>query len=338
LITQLEFINFGPIDSIKSEKLSNINLFIGINGTGKTFILKALYAMIKSTEEHKRGDDRRSFEEVLSDKLYWTFQTEKLGELVQKGERKKLKASLTLLNNTSLFFEFGPDTTKKITNLRNTIERKEANSIFLPPKEVLTLFNVIIKTGIQDKSFGFDATYTDLVLALQNPPQKDSNYEEFAQTRQKISDIFEGRVEYDSINNRWTYKKQKSKFLINITAEGIKKIAILDTLLGNGFLTKDSIIFIDEPESALHPNAISRFMEIIYQLSKAGIQFFIATHSYFVVKKLYLIAKNENIDLPVFVGDNMIWQQENLKEKIPDNEIIKESIRLFDEEISVGFQ
>lgn len=338
MITQLEFINFGPIDSIKSEKLSNINLFIGINGTGKTFILKALYAMIKSTEEYKRGDDRRSFEEVLSDKLYWTFQTEKLGELVQKGERKKLKASLTLLNNTSLFFEFGPDTTKKITNLHNTIERKDVNSIFLPPKEVLTLFNVIVKTGIQDKSFGFDATYTDLVLALQNPPQKDTSYAEFAQARQTISDIFEGRVEYDAINNRWIYKKQKSKFLINITAEGVKKIAILDTLLGNGFLTKDSIIFIDEPESALHPNAISRFMEIIYQLSKAGIQFFIATHSYFVIKKLYLIAKNENIDLPVFVGDNMIWQQENLKEKIPDNEIIKESIRLFDEEISVGFQ
>jgi len=69
--------------------------------------------------------------------------------------------------------------------LHNTIERKEANSIFLPPKEVLTLFNVIIKTGIQDKSFGFDATYTDLVLALQNPPQKGRNYEEFAQARQK---------------------------------------------------------------------------------------------------------------------------------------------------------
>jgi len=44
---------------------------------------------------------------------------------------------------------------------------------------------VIIKTGIQDKSFGFDATYTDLVLALQNPPQKGRNYEEFAQARQK---------------------------------------------------------------------------------------------------------------------------------------------------------
>jgi len=44
------------------------------------------------------------------------------------------------------------------------------------------------------------------------------------------------------------------------------------------------------------------------------------------------------LDLPIFVGDNVIWQQENLREKIPDNEIIKESVRLFDEEISVGFQ
>lgn len=338
MIAQFELMNFGPIEVIKSDNLGNINLFIGINGTGKTFILKALYTMIKSTEEYKKGDDRRSFEEVLSDKLYWTFQTERLGDLVQKGEGKKLKATLNLLNKTFLFFEFSSDTTKKISTLYNTIERKERNSIFLPPKEVLTLFNVIMKTGIQDRAFGFDATYTDLVLALQNPPLKGKNYVEVVQARQKISDIFEGRVEYDPNNNRWIYKKGKSKYTINITAEGVKKIAILDTLLGNRFLTKESIIFIDEPESSLHPNAINSFMEIIYELSKVGMQFFIATHSYFVIKKLYLIAKKENIDIPVFVGDNLNWQQESLKEGIPDNEIIRESIRLFDEEIEVGFQ
>ena len=61
-------------------------------------------------------------------------------------------------------------------------------------------------------------------------------------------------------------------------------------MLGNRYLTPQSVIFIAGPESALHPSAISEFLEIVDLLSKQGIQFFITTHSYFVVKKLYLLA------------------------------------------------
>lgn len=49
---------------------------------------------------------------------------------------------------------------------------------------------------------------------------------------------------------------------------------MLDTLLGNRYLDKDSIVFIDEPESALHPTAIVEFLDIITVLAKSGIQFF----------------------------------------------------------------
>lgn len=80
---------------------------------------------------------------------------------------------------------------------------------------------------------------------------------------------------------------------ISMTSEGVKKLSILGTLLGNRYLSKDSIIFIDEPESALHPQLVSVFMDMIMSLSKMGIQFFIASHSYFVIKKLYLLAHQQ---------------------------------------------
>jgi len=65
--------------------VGKINLVIGANDSGKTFLLKALYSAVRTLEEYRRGDERRSAAEILSEKLYWTFQPEKIGDLVSKG-------------------------------------------------------------------------------------------------------------------------------------------------------------------------------------------------------------------------------------------------------------
>ena len=337
MIKQFALENFGPLSSIQAESLGKLNLVIGGNSSGKTFLLKALYAMVRSQEECGRGDDPRGFEEVLSDKLYWTFQAERLGDLVRKGNGNRLKASLTMQDNCALAYEFGQDTNRKIVPLHNNLPLREANSIFLPPKEVLTLAKVILKSGLQDKSFGFDATYVDLVLALQNPTQRGRNYDRFKRSRQQLESIFHGKVEYVAETDKWVYKQGNSRFSVNTTAEGIKKIAILDILLGNRFLTPDSVVFIDEPESALHPTAISQLMDIIYLLSEQGVQFFISSHSYFVVKKLYLLELQHKISISVLISNKVgEWRQQDLRDGIPENEIINESIRLYDEELEVS--
>ena len=146
--------------------------------------------------------------------------------------------------------------------------------------------------------------------------------------------MFSGKVEFDAKGQSWIYKKGNSKFSIMTTAEGIKKVAILDTLLGNRYLDKDSIVFIDEPESALHPTAIVELLDIIYVLSQAGIQFFLATHSYYVIKKLLLIANKNQMHIPTLMAkENGEWEQTCLLEDgLPETEIINESIRLFEQE------
>ena len=327
--------SFGPLEAISGKNMGGLNLIIGTNSTGKTFLLKALYAIQRAQEETGRGDDRRTFEDVLSDKLYSVFQPEELGDLVTRGSGKKLKANFEVDNNCALAFGFGPDTAKNVTISHNNLPKRQANSIFLPPKEVLGLFNVILKSALQDRLFGFDATYVDLVLALQTPTQIGRNDDAFKTTRKKLEEMFEGRIFFDTSTNKWLYKKGNAKFSIHATAEGIKKVAILDTLLGNRFLKPDSIVFIDEPESALHPRAISQLLDIIRILSQEGIQFFMTTHSYFVIKKLYLIAKMDKISIPVLMAGPSGWSQGDLLDGIPENDIINESIRLFDQELEV---
>lgn len=326
--------NFGPLASIQGSNLGKINLIIGANSTGKTFLLKALYSVMRSLEECNRGDDRRTFDEVLSDKLYWTFQADKLGDLVTKGANNRLQCQVSMQDSSKVDFEFGQDTTKKIVVAESERHYRKDNSVFLPPKEVLSLSKVILKSGLQDRVFGFDATYVDLVLALQSPLQRGRNYDNFSNSRQKLEGMFSGRIEFDQSNDKWIYKQGNSKFSINTTAEGIKKIGIFDTLLGNRYLTPESVIFIDEPESALHPTAISQLLDIILALADNGIQFFIATHSYFVIKKLYILARGNKLSLPVFIAnqDNQ-WQQADLFDGMPENEIINESIRLYEAEL-----
>ena len=336
MINNFEIKNFGPIKQIQCKQLGKINLIIGDNGTGKTILLKALYTGIKTLEEYKRGKEPRTEAEILIDKLYWTFELDKVGDLVRKGANELLQFQLTF-EDQDFSYKFGKDTTKSIQHLENKVSPqhpRKSNSIFLPPKEVLSLHKIILKSREQDKEFGFDETYLDLVKALMQSTQKGKNHKVFAQSRNNLSELLQGKIEYNDTLNIWQFKKGNQKFSIGLTSEGIKKISILDILLGNRYLDPNSIIFIDESEAALHPTAISGLLDIIAMLAECGIQFFLTTHSYFVIKKLSLIAQEKN-NLPISVisEESEQWSQTNIKDGLPDNSIINESIRLYEEQM-----
>lgn len=336
MIDSFELKNFGPIEYIKADNLGRINLIIGDNGAGKTILLKALYTAIKTIEEYKRGREPRSASEILADKLYWTFEMDKLGDLVRKGSNAPLRFQFTL-DDRDFYYEFGKDTTKSIQHLENHTSPRSSNSIFLPPKEVLSLQPIILKSH-QEKIFGFDNTYLDLAKALLQSPRQGNNYPAFSRARKELGNLLDGKIEYDDKSSRWYFKKGNQKFSIGLTAEGIKKISILDTLLGNRYLDRDSIMLIDELEAALHPEAISKFIDIIALLAECGIQFFIASHSYFVIKKLFLIAQEKSLSIPLIAAEEGKWTQDNLQEGLPDNPIIDESIRLYEEELRIALE
>ncbi|WP_157314083.1 ATP-binding protein [Chitinibacter sp. GC72] len=334
MISKISLNCFGPTESLCWTALGPINLIIGGNGSGKTFLLKAIYSSLRTLEEYKRGQEQRTAAEILADKLYWTFQQDKIGDLVRKGH-STLSFELEL-EQRAFSFSFGKDTTKQITTLENHVPPRAANSIFLPPKEVLSLQHVILKSREQDKDFGFDDTYYDLAKALTYGTSAGRNYNEFAKSRAALESILGGKIEFDPASQKWQFKNARNqKFQIGVTAEGIKKIAILDTLLGNRFLSPESVIFIDEPESALHPDAIERLMEIITVLAARGIQFFIASHSYFVIKKLYLLAQEQQMSIPVLSSVADQWKADDLLSGMPDNPIIEASIALYRKEMEI---
>ena len=87
--------------------IPEINVIIGKNDTGKTGLLKLLYATIKSLEIYslKSVSTDVSFKKELADKLYDTFMPRKngLGDLVRKGSKDKLDVNITILGNNGKY-------------------------------------------------------------------------------------------------------------------------------------------------------------------------------------------------------------------------------------------
>lgn len=333
MIRTVSIENLGPISKMESGNLGNINLIIGPNQSGKTFLLKALYAGLKTVELFKRGKENRLDKEILSDKLYWTFQSSELGSIVRKGE-SSMTFSMSSDKNEKLAYSFGPSTTKQASIDINTFAPRSSNTVFIPAKEILSIRDIIIEAK-EDNQFGFEEPYSDLAKALSRT-QKGKNYDSFAQARDIVSSMVGGRLEYNDDKKEWQFRDNERRiYEVYTTSEGVKKLSILDILLGNRYLDNHSVIIIDEIEANLHPSMISKFLDAIYMLSESGVQFFIASHSYFVIKRLYILAHQKEINIPVLSFDKGICSVSNLREEMPQNPIIDESIALYKDEISL---
>ena len=331
-IKSLKLRNCGAVPPIDISDLSKLNLIIGENGAGKTFVLKAMYAAVRSAEDYKRGNDTRSFAEILTDRLRWTYQVEKIGDIVNRSSDSVLEFDM-LVDNKTLQFSFNKKNKKvNISNLRYPDDESKGNSVFIPAKEIISLINVILKSRDFDKSFGYDDTYYELAKALNITSL--SNGQKYEDICAKITKIMGGKIEFDPKTKSWLFIKNGKKLSINITSEGIKKLAIISRLLETGYVNENSIIFIDEIESALHPKAISDLLDIIEFIAyDLGLQVIITSHSYFVIKKMHLIALKRKQPLSCISLTSDGAKYYDMSNGMPDNSIIDESIRLYEEEV-----
>ena len=91
--------------------VANSPLECVVNGTGKTFLLKALYSAVKSLEDYKRGDDISPINDILSEKLRWTFQVDKLGDIVSRSAEESLNFQMKL-DKIALNYQFSKSADK----------------------------------------------------------------------------------------------------------------------------------------------------------------------------------------------------------------------------------
>lgn len=350
MIKSVTLENFMGYNKFESKEFASVNVIIGKNDTGKTGLLKLLYSVCKTIDIYSKRSQNEDIElkKLLAEKLIDTYQPGKkgLGELVSKITKEKLSVDIefkhTKLNyEDRLHFTFGDSTTNTIVDCQKSIKQISENfrCLFIPAKEVLTSLKAIRATRDNLHMPGFDDTYLDLIRALVIPTQKGNITEELKDVNKRLEELFEGQIEQQS-DDDFLFKKGNTEFPIQLTAEGVKKIGILTTLIRNRQLNANSVLFLDEPETALHPEAARELVEMLMLMAKAGIQIFIATHNYFVLKQIYLSSRRDDVQANCYSlsrekGKSVVSSIYNLNIEFPDNPISKEAVRMSDEEVKL---
>ena len=96
------------------------------------------------------------------------------------------------------------------------------------------------------------------------------------------------RVSWDTSGEEFFLRSEQGDLEFSLLAEGVRKLALLWLLIRNGTLQPDSILFWDEPETNLNPKLFGVVMDVLLELQRAGVQVFLATHDYVILKELDL--------------------------------------------------
>jgi AAA15 family ATPase/GTPase len=345
MFNQISLENFALFQKLEWQPHKDINLIIGENDTGKTHLLKILYVIARSIEEYNKRKTQiqsESWGDRLANKLLWTFQPAnwELNTLITQGQ-SKLKVEANFFNQ-NLNFTIGKQDTTTLSNFSElNCQFPEFNALFIPAKEILTTFDAIAATREQLEITGFDDSYYDLIKALRLPMTKGQIQADLQTLSFELDHMIEGQICFDK--QSFIFKRADEQYSMSQTAEGIKKIGILSTLIRNRLLKQGTILFIDEPETNLHPKLIISLVDKIFVMASMGISIYLATHSYFVLRRFEWLARKHNKSINLCSlsrtdKNEIIPHRYNLQDGMPSNPIIDVSLELYEQNVLLDFE
>lgn len=289
MIKTLLLKNFTVFDELKIDFSPKVNVIIGENGTGKTHLLKAAYALCwgGSLFKDKSDVDKEEIEKDLTSKLVRLFMPldDKLGKIHHLGatENAQLEAHFSLDKKVVISFY---NNSKSIAIQNNTnYDQYHYEPVFIPTKEVLSFmkgFNSLYKKY----ELSFDQTYQDVCLQLDLPEIRPETLQEKAKwAMEEIETICEGRFIFYG-GGKVTFKTKNAEYSANAIAEGFRKAGMLSRLLETGAIQPgvSGPLFWDEPEANMNPKLMQLLVKIMLELSRNGQQIILATHDYVLLK------------------------------------------------------
>ncbi len=334
-INELTISGFTCFNENKLQFSNNINVIIGKNGTGKTHILKLLAAVLSSNDLFRKSstNSKERLESIIAEQLTAFFKPEQLGRLVRRQQgRTSSKVKVTIDNNQ---IEFGfANNSKTNVKIENNAEFPPQNFLYIPPREMFSLYEGFLSLH-EKREISFDETYVRLAKALDAPLLKGRRYEEVASLIKPLEDELKASVVKE--NGRFYLKDSNGKMEAHLVAEGLRKMSSLMYLILNGELTKNSILFWDEPESNLNPKLITVVASFLLKLAENGVQIFISTHDYLLTHHLSLSAeynKCPGTDMKFFCinkdGDSINIEEGPVLASINNNPILDEFAAFYD--------
>lgn len=268
-----------------------VNVFIGENGTGKSHVLKLLYALSESMRRFDRGEtmdvtgnQAATLDAIVAAMLLGVFRPDSLDRLVRRRQGRRSAKIEIIFEGGSLHVTLS--SLGKVTTRRSGDFSALGQAIFLPPREVLSLFPGFVSAYLK-RELEFDRTYYDLCLALDAKPLRGPRDAKRSALLAPIEQALGGRVGVD--NGRFYLDLPDGRMEAPLVAEGLRKLAMLAHLILNGSLTANAFLFWDEPEANMSPKLSRLIQDVVFQLaSESSVQVFLATHDYVLTSNLSL--------------------------------------------------
>lgn len=300
---KIDHIEIKDFTIFRNEQLTfskGLNIIIGENGTGKSHLLRLLYALVESNNAVSQSETNDQVDRIkqllrvaIPDKLQNIFRPDALNNLIhEQSERSHIDINL---KKYSIEFDFAQDTTFE-TNIKGEDLPKELfekSTVFIPAKEVLSFYEGF--TALYEKrEISFDETYYRLVQLLGLLPLKNiDSYPDENRILNSLEEILEGKILLER-GRFYLVSDDGKKREVPLVAEGLRKIGAIAHLIANGSLNRHSVLFWDEPESNLNPKVIKKVAKCLMELSASGMQIFIATHSLFLIKEIEILRKEDS--------------------------------------------
>lgn len=316
MINQLQLKNFTAFTELAIDFSPGINIIIGENGTGKTQLLKAVLAMSGPEASGEQADEQ------LARKLCRLYQplSGKVGELRRAGTRGDAQLSTTFESGQLITAKFNGSA--EVVKVTPASVGEALPAIFIPTKEVLSLVRGLTaeQPDLPTIERIFDDGYLDLARKLVREGANDLDAKvqlnpKFASIVPRLANLIEGqyllengrfvfepgRYEEKSSASRtrakhaqmyqdstqWKFVPSgKHRLSSGMTAEGFRKIGVLQRLLSNGSLNPGATgpLLWDEPESNLNPKLMRDLVQALLELARNGQQIILATHDYVLLK------------------------------------------------------
>jgi len=325
MIEKLHIDNFTVFRKVDFDFVPGINVLVGANATGKTHVMKLLYAIQKAQFSSHEGPQ-------IGKRLYAIFRPESLDDLVHQKSRSRTADVTAVWNGrpypVKIFHE------GSVVNAGSQWDHV-TQPVFIPVKDMLA-HSVGFLSLYDQRNIDFDETHRDILSLAFTPTLREATLGDAGPLLDRIAEQLEGHVEVQG--ERFYLAGKNGRFEIHLVAEGWRKLALLYQLIANGSLTSGSVLYWDEPETNLNPSLMDEVIDILFELARRGTQIFLATHNYIILKELEL-QKREGDTLRMFAMERLkkdgsvVVNPANSYAELSPNMIAAQFERIYDLEI-----
>jgi len=296
MLEKIKFDKFTAFEKLEVKFSPGINILVGENGTGKTHILKAAYAACDIAKS------KGGFAEKINNVFYPS--DKQIGRLVKRSsvsskgsievtrklsDDKKISLRLSLSNHTTK-----PEKATLSGSPKVWIENPMA-AAFIPVKDMMANapgFRSLYK----EREIHFEEVYVDIIDKAFLPVRKGPTNKQRKQLLESLQEAMDGKVV--AKNEEFFLRSKHGELEFTLLAEGHRKMGLLWLLIQNGTLLEGSVLFWDEPETNLNPRLMKTVVGILLELQRTGVQIFLTTHDYVILKEF---------DLQLKAGDRILF-------------------------------